>query len=187
MGLLVASVLGNASFFVLIFSGLGHFVPVFGEGNTPAAVAASSLLLWTVHLLLVLRGLRTAAIVNGLVTVAKLPIALFLILAAGAFRMDVFRADFGTPALGDLGQQLRGMMLVTVGVHRHRRASIYSRRAAHADVGRATVIGFLGVWLLLVLVSLLSMGVLSRPSLPGCPTRRWPTCCAPSPANGARR
>ena len=68
-GYWVASVLGNASFFVLIFSGLGHFMPVFGEGNTPAAVAASSVLLWTVHLL-VLRGLRTAAIVNGLVTVA---------------------------------------------------------------------------------------------------------------------
>jgi amino acid transporter len=159
---LLGGVGARQRFFVLIFSGLGHFVPVFGEGNTPAAVAASSLLLWTVHLL-VLRGLRTAAIVNGLVTVAKLlPIA-FLILAAGAFRMDVFRADFlGTPALGDLGQQLRGMMLVTVWVFIGIEASIYSRRARRADVGRATVIGFLGVWLLLVLVSLLSMGVLSQ-------------------------
>ncbi|KAF1015946.1 MAG: Arginine/ornithine antiporter [Stenotrophomonas maltophilia] len=55
-GYWVASVLGNTSFFVLIFSGLGHFFPVFGDGNTPAAIAASSLLLWTVHLL-VLRGL----------------------------------------------------------------------------------------------------------------------------------
>ena len=123
--------------------------------------------------LLVLRGLRTAAIVNGLVTVAKLlPIALFLVLAAGAFRMDVFRADFlGTPALGDLGQQLRGMMLVTVWVFIGiEGASIYSRRAARrADVGRATVIGFLGVWLLLVLVSLLSMGVLSQAELAGLP------------------
>ncbi len=171
-GYWVASVLGNASFFVLIFSGLGHFAPVFGEGNTPAAIAASSLLLWTVHLL-VLRGLRTAAIINGLVTVAKLvPITLFLILAAGAFRMDVFRADFfGAPALGDMGQQLRGMMLVTVWVFIGiEGASIYSRRAARrADVGRATVIGFIGVWLLLVLVSLLSMGVLSQAELAGLP------------------
>lgn len=171
-GYWVASVLGNASFFVLIFSGLGHFAPVFGEGNTPAAIAASSLLLWTVHLL-VLRGLRTAAIINGLVTVAKLvPIVLFLVLAAGAFRMDVFRADFfGDPALGDMGQQLRGMMLVTVWVFIGiEGASIYSRRAARrADVGLATVIGFIGVWLLLVLVSLLSMGVLSQAELAGLP------------------
>lgn len=171
-GYWVASVLGNASFFVLIFSGLGHFAPVFGEGNTPAAIAASSLLLWTVHLL-VLRGLRTAAIINGLVTVAKLvPIALFLILAAAAFRVDVFRADFfGVPALGDMGQQLRGMMLVTVWVFIGiEGASIYSRRAMRrADVGRATVIGFIGVWLLLVLVSLLSMGVMSQAELAGLP------------------
>ncbi len=171
-GYWVASVLGNTSFFVLIFSGLGHFLPVFGEGNTPVAFAASSVLLWTVHLL-VLRGLRTAAIVNGLVTVAKLvPIALFLVLAAAAFRMDVFSADFfGTPALGDLGTQLRGMMLVTVWVFIGiEGASIYSRRAARrADVGRATVIGFVGVWMLLVLVSLLSMGVLSQAELAGLP------------------
>jgi len=167
-GYWVASVLGNASFFVLIFSGLGHFMPVFGEGNTPAAVAASSLLLWTVHLL-VLRGLRTAAIVNGLVTVAKLlPIALFLILAAGAFRMDVFGADFlGTPALGDLGQQLRGMMLVTVWVFIGiEGASIFSSRAEkRSDVGKATVIGFITVLLLLVLVNVLSMGVMTQPEL----------------------
>ena len=171
-GYWVASVLGNTSFFVLIFSGLGHFLPVFGEGNTPVAFAASSVLLWTVHLL-VLRGLRTAAIVNGLVTVAKLvPIALFLVLAAAAFRMDVFSADFfGTPALGDLGTQLRGMMLVTVWVFIGiEGASIYSRRAARrADVGRATVIGFVGVWMLLVLVSLLSMGVLPQAELAGLP------------------
>ena len=167
-GYWVASVLGNASFFVLIFSGLGHFMPVFGEGNTPAAVAASSVLLWTVHLL-VLRGLRTAAIVNGLVTVAKLlPIALFLVLAAGAFRLDVFRADFlGTPALGDLGQQLRGMMLVTVWVFIGiEGASIFSSRAEkRSDVGKATVIGFITVLLLLVLVNVLSMGVMTQPEL----------------------
>ncbi len=63
------------------------------------------------------------------------------------------------------------MMLVTVWVFIGiEGASIYSRRAARrADVGRATVIGFLGVWLLLVLVSLLSMGVLSQAELAGLP------------------
>jgi len=63
------------------------------------------------------------------------------------------------------------MMLVTVWVFIGiEGASIYSRRAARrADVGRATVIGFLGVWLLLVLVSLLSMGVLSQAELAALP------------------
>lgn len=45
-------------------------------------------------------------------------------------------------------------------------ASIYSARAGkRADVGKATVIGFAGVLLLLVLVNLLSMGVMSQPEL----------------------
>jgi arginine:ornithine antiporter/lysine permease len=116
-----------------------------------------------------------------------LPIA-FLILAAGAFRMDVFRADFlGTPALGDLGQQVRGMMLVTVWVFIGiEGASIYSRRARRADVGRATVIGFLGVCCCWCWSACCRWACCRRP-VAGLPNPSMATCCAPSSANGARR
>src|SRR6185369_10981177 len=47
-------------------------------------------------------------------------------------------------------------------------ASVYSARAANrSDVGRATVIGFIGALGLYVLVSLLATGVLSQPELAG--------------------
>ncbi len=38
--------IGNVSYFVLLFSTLGCFFPVFGEGNTAAAIGGASLLLW---------------------------------------------------------------------------------------------------------------------------------------------
>ena len=54
-------------------------------------------------------------------------------------------------------------------------ASVYSRYAKdRADVGIATMLGFLGVLCLLVLVTMLSYGVLLRAELAALPTRRWP-------------
>ncbi len=167
-GYWVCSLLGNVSFFVLIFSGLGYFVPAFGEGNTWQAVACASVLLWAMHAM-VLRGIGQAALINAVVTVAKIvPIVVFLVIAAIGFRLEVFSGDFwGTLSLGSLGEQLRGMMLITVWVFIGiEGASVYSRRAARRrDVGRATVIGFLCVLALLMLVNLLSMGVLGQQAL----------------------
>src|SRR5262249_53916794 len=50
-------------------------------------------------------------------------------------------------------------------------ASVYSRYARRrSDVGRATVLGFLGVLCLLILVTMLSYGILSRADLAALPT-----------------
>ncbi|WP_207817770.1 MULTISPECIES: amino acid permease, partial [unclassified Pseudomonas] len=61
----------------------------------------------------------------------------------------------------------RNMMLVTVFVFIGiEGASVYSARAEkRSDVGRATVIGFLGVLLFLVLVNVLSLGIMTQPEL----------------------
>ncbi len=71
--------------------------------------------------------------------------------------------------------QVRNMMLVTVWVFIGiEGASIFSSRAEkRSDVGKATVIGFITVLLLLVLVNVLSMGVMTQPELASCRTRRW--------------
>lgn len=63
--------------------------------------------------------------------------------------------------------QVRNMMLVTVWVFIGiEGASIFSSRAEkRSDVGKATVIGFITVLLLLVLVNVLSMGVMTQPEL----------------------
>jgi len=164
------AVLGNVGYYVLVFSTLGHYLPVFGEGNTAVAVACASLLLWGMHAL-VLRGVREAAFINQVTTLAKLvPLLLFVALVAWGFRADLFAQDLWgrtNPELGGVLEQVRGMMLVTVWVFIGvEGASVYSARAARrVDVGRATLIGFLFVLALLVAVSLLSLGVLAQPEL----------------------
>ncbi|SCX72074.1 arginine:ornithine antiporter / lysine permease [Pseudomonas sp. NFACC32-1] len=169
-GYWISAWMGNVGYFVLLFSTLGYFYPVFGQGNTPVAIACASLLLWAVHFL-VLRGIKEAAFINLVTTVAKVvPLLVFIVIAAVAFEAEVFTRDiWGTmnPDLGSVMDQVRHMMLVTVFVFIGiEGASVYSARAEkRADVGRATVIGFLGVLALLVLVNVLSLGIMSQPAL----------------------
>ncbi len=48
-GYWISAWLGNVGYFVLLFSTLGYFFPVFGQGNTPIAIGCASALLWAVH------------------------------------------------------------------------------------------------------------------------------------------
>lgn len=169
-GYWISAWIGNVSYFVLLFSTLGIFFPAFGEGNTLLSILCASALLWLLHLL-VLNGIREAAFVNLVTTIAKvIPLILFIIITAIAFRIDIFTADFwgtGNLELGSVLDQVRGMMLVTVWVFIGiEGANVYSARAGRrSDVGKATIIGFLSVLLLLVLVNMLSMGIMSQPEL----------------------
>ena len=162
--------LGNVGYFVLLFSTLGYFFPIFGEGNTPAAVIGASVLLWAVHFL-VLRGIKEAAFINLVTTVAKIvPLVLFVLIALFAFKLDIFTADIWgvkNPDLGSVMNQVRNMMLVTVWVFIGiEGASIFSSRAEkRSDVGKATVIGFITVLLFLMLVNVLSLGIMTQPEL----------------------
>ncbi len=169
-GYWISAWLGNVGYFVLLFSTLGYFFPIFGEGNTPAAVIGASVLLWAVHFL-VLRGIKEAAFINLVTTVAKVvPLVLFVLIAVFAFKLDIFTADIWglkNPDLGSVMNQVRNMMLVTVWVFIGiEGASIFSARAEkRTDVGKATVIGFITVLLFLMLVNVLSLGIMTQPEL----------------------
>lgn len=169
-GYWVSAWIGNVGYLVAAFGALGYFFPAFGSGNTPAAILGASAVLWVVHFL-VLRGIQGAAVLNAVVTAAKLvPLLLFIVLVAMAFQLDTFRLDFwGTAQLGSVLDQVRSTMLVTVWVFIGiEGASVYSARARkREDVGRATVIGFLICLLLLMSVSLLSLGMFNQPTLAG--------------------
>jgi arginine:ornithine antiporter / lysine permease len=169
-GYWISAWIGNVGYLVAAFGALGYFFPAFGEGNTPAAVAGASVVLWVVHAL-VLRGINTAAWVNALVTVAKvIPLLLFIVLAAAAFQAPTFNLDFwGGAKLGSVLDQVKSTMLVTVWVFIGiEGASVYSARARQRkDVGKATVIGFLICLVLLMAVSLLSLGIFTQPQLAG--------------------
>lgn len=170
-GYWISAWLGNLAYLVLIFSTLGIFFPVFGDGTNWWGVLGGSVVLW-LYTLLMLRGVKEASAVNVVVTVAKLvPLAIFLVVVAVNFDPSVFTADLWgrEEGLGSVLDQVAAMMLVTVwaflGIEG---ASVYARRARRReDVGRATVIGFLLVITLLVAVNLLSAGILHRAELEG--------------------
>ena len=175
VGYWIGCCLADVACLILIKATLGMFFPVFGDGSTPIAIASATLLLWSVHVL-VLRGIKGAAALNTVATYAKvIPIFLFIIVAAVTLDGDLFTANFwGTeaPDSSDVFTQVRSTMLLTVFVFVGiEGASVYSRYARNrADIGFATVAGFLTVLCLLVLVTLLSYGVLPRQSLAGLPT-----------------
>jgi arginine:ornithine antiporter/lysine permease len=116
-------------------------------------------------------GVRQAAVVNAIVTVAKIaPIVLFIGVVAVAFKIDVWSLDFtglGNASLGSIMAQVKTTMLVTlwvfIGIEG---ASVFSARAERRkDIATATVLGFFTCLALYALVSLLSLGILNQPEL----------------------
>jgi arginine:ornithine antiporter/lysine permease len=169
-GYWIACCLADVACLILIKATLGQFFPVFGDGTTAVAIMTASVMVWGVHVL-VLRGVREAAALNTIATVAKMvPIAIFIVVVIAGFQADVFALNFWGAAehsLSSVASQVRNTMLVTVFVFVGiEGASVYSRYAKDRnDVGAATVLGFLGVLCLLVLVTVFSYGILLRDDL----------------------
>ncbi|PWW11013.1 amino acid/polyamine/organocation transporter (APC superfamily) [Mangrovibacter plantisponsor] len=172
-GYWLCAVIANVSYLVIVFSALSFFTDspdhtIFGDGNTWQAIVGASCLLWIVHAL-VLRGVQTAAGINLVATLAKLlPLGLFIVLAALAFEFSRFDLDFTGFALGvPVWEQVKGTMLITlwvfIGVEG---AVVVSARARHKkDVGRATILAVIAALVVYLFVTLLSLGVVSRPEL----------------------
>jgi arginine:ornithine antiporter/lysine permease len=154
---------GNVTYWVLIMSTIGAIAPGLGEGDTILAVALSSVGVWFFYVL-IRTGVQEAALINRIVTVAKLiPILIFIFLVLFALDPDVFADNFsGYGDLGSVFDQVKAVMLVTVFVFLGvEGASVYSRHAAsRADVGRATVLGFLSVLAVFASVTIVSYGVI---------------------------
>lgn len=169
-GYWIGSCIGNVSYWVLIKSTLGAFFPIFGDGNTVAAIVVASVGIWLFHFM-ILRGTQQAAVINSIVTVAKIvPILVFTVILIFAFKLDLFSVNlYGGDLTGGIFEQVRATMLVTVFVFLGiEGASVYSRFARErSDVGRATIMGFIVVTSLMVLVTLLPYAVLQRADIAG--------------------
>lgn len=169
-GYWISAWVGNVSYAVIVFSALSYFFPSFGDGNTWQAILGASILLWLLHAL-ILAGIRQAAIINVIVTIAKIaPIILFIGIVVIAFKINVFSLNFtslGQADLGSITAQVKSTMLVTlwvfIGIEG---ASVFSERAeSRSDIAAATVLGFATCLALYALVSLLSLGILLQPEL----------------------
>ena len=164
---------GNAFYWVFIFTTVGRAFPAFGKGNTILAVAVSSICVW-LFAWLVAQGVRQAATINRVLTVVKIvPILIFIVVVgiaaigvySGQFRLNLW--GYEQPSVATLfGQAKATMLAITFTFLGIEGAVVYSRYAKRReDVGRATVLGFLGVLAIFALVTMVSYGVVPRQHL----------------------
>ncbi|MCX0243582.1 basic amino acid/polyamine antiporter [Streptomyces drozdowiczii] len=162
-GYWASACVGNVTYWVLIMSTIGTIWPALGDGDTVLAAVLSSIGLWG-FFLLIRRGVKEAAAINRIVTVAKVvPILVFVVLALFYLDTGVFADNWGgADYAGSLFDQVRGTMLATVFVFLGvEGASVYSRHAKRRkDVGRATVLGFLSVFAVFASVTIVSYGIM---------------------------
>ncbi|MEO7940082.1 MAG: basic amino acid/polyamine antiporter [Burkholderiaceae bacterium] len=176
-GYWLSSAFGNVGFAVLLMDTLNYFFPpYFKGGNTWLAILLGSAVFWAMNWL-VLRGVKSASVLNVIGTIAKfVPIAVFIGVVAISMKAGLFTTDFwghvgenvsgGAKPLGNLLAQVRSTMLVTlwvfIGIEG---AVVMSDRSDAKTVSRATLLGFFVTVLLYVLVSVLPFGVMSQAQL----------------------
>lgn len=166
--------LGNVAFAALLMSAIGTFIPLFSGGQNVPSIILGSVFLWA-YAWLVNQGVENASVLNAIVTIAKLvPIFIFIFAALIFFDFTTFNVDFsGTQMMDEVGvtvpfyDQILGsimvMLWVFVGIEG---ASVVGSRAnKKSDVGKATILGLVGLIIVYVLVSVLPYGVLSREQL----------------------
>jgi len=177
-GYWLSSAFGNVGYGVLLMDALNYFFPpYFKGGNTWQAVLLASATIWLMNWL-VLRGIKGAAFLNVVGTIAKfVPILFFLAVVAFSFKAGLFGSDFwGNVAshalkdkpLGGILDQVKSTMLVTLWVYIGiEGAVVMSDKADAQTVSRSTLLGFIAATALYVLVSVLPFGVVSQGELSG--------------------
>ena len=169
-GYWVSAILAIGAFVSLLFQSLSHFFSLFGEGTNLASFIVASALVW-IFAIIVLHGVNESIIINIFVVLAKaIPIlvAVFAIIFAGAFSWENFTTNFSTDIYGQgMFDQIRSTTFVTawtfVGIEA---AVVVSGRGRTTKIsGQATVGAFLTLFILYVLISFLSMGVMTNAEL----------------------
>ncbi|QAT40445.1 arginine-ornithine antiporter [Clostridium sp. JN-9] len=160
--------IGNVSYVVMLFGAIGYFIPAFGKGNNLLSIVCASILLWSIHSL-ILKGIKQAAFINVITTIGKLvPIFVFITVMIIFFNVKTISLDFwGGVSLGSVMNQVKSTMLVTLWVFIGIEGAVVisGRAKKRSDVGKATVIGLIGTLIIYILISVLSLGVMSREGL----------------------
>lgn len=167
-GYWLSACFANVAYAVMLNDTFGAFFPpLLSHGWL--TVAFGSMLIWGMCFV-VGRGLRTAKILTTLLSLLKIvAILLIIILMAINVKMDNFRYAF-TSDLGSFSttiEQVKNTMMVTlwcfIGIEG---AVMMSGRAKNPkNVGWAGITGFLIAWILYVMVSVFSFGIMHRGGL----------------------
>ncbi|MEG0641548.1 MAG: basic amino acid/polyamine antiporter [Clostridium sp.] len=160
--------IGNVAFFILMFKTVNSLLGHGRELSPIFSFVISSIILWIVHYI-VTKGIKSASIINGVVTVAKLlPILLVIIFGVFIFTGSNFLVTNWQDTLASTGEvtnvmtQVKGAMGTIlwcfIGVEA---ATVLSDKAeSQVAVGKATVVSIIITLLIYVLISLISMGTI---------------------------
>lgn len=169
-GYWMSALLAQISFISLLFAALGNFFSLFGDGSNFASLIVSSIIIWGLSYL-VYRGVNEAVLINAIVVSAKiLPILVMLgaIMMAGAFSPETFMTHFkGVEGGLSLFEQIKGTVYTTVWIFIGiEGAVVLSGRGKNTKVsGTATILSFVSLFILYLILSVLSMGVMPQEQL----------------------
>lgn len=169
----MSAILAQISFIALLFETIGNFVPAFGNGANLLSIVVASVVVWALSLL-VLRGVNQAVILNAIVVIAKaIPVIVVVIaiIVGGAFKWDVFVDNFSGTGELTLLEQVKGTVYTTVWIFIGiEGAVVISGRGKNTKIsGQATIISFASLFILYVIISVLSMGVMPAKQLAELP------------------
>lgn len=172
-GYWMSAILAQISFIALLFETIGNFVPAFGNGANLLSIVVASVVVWALSLL-VLRGVNQAVILNAIVVIAKaIPVIVVVIaiIVGGAFKWDVFVDNFSGTGELSLLEQVKGTVYTTVWIFIGiEGAVVISGRGKNTKIsGQATIISFASLFILYVIISVLSMGVMPAKQLAELP------------------
>lgn len=172
-GYWMSAILAQISFIALLFETIGNFVPAFGNGANLLSIVVASVVIWALSLL-VLRGANQAVILNAIVVIAKaIPVIVVVIaiIVGGAFKWDVFVDNFSGTGELSLLEQVKGTVYTTVWIFIGiEGAVVISGRGKNTKIsGQATIISFASLFILYVIISVLSMGVMPAKQLAELP------------------
>ncbi|MCU4316388.1 basic amino acid/polyamine antiporter [Acinetobacter bereziniae] len=174
-GYWLCTTIGIVGYVVIAFSAVGMFTDTpkhtyFGEGNTLYALIGSSIFVWLIHWL-VSRGIKEAALVNLMATIAKIvPLVVFIVFSFVAFKLELFKLNFLDTSLQmPVWEQVRDVMLITLWVFTGIEGAVVlsSRAKKRNDIGKATLLGVLLALAFYVMVTVLAYGINTRAEIAG--------------------
>lgn len=162
----------NVAFGVMLNDALGAFIPALATHRWPTFVFCTAMI-WGYYLV-VASGMKTAKVLTVILGLLKfVTLALIVAVLAIGFSPQVFSPNlyWGNVTLSNIWEQANGCVMVTlwcfIGIEGSAMMSARAKRPR--DIGRSAVIGFAGAWILYVLISLLSYGIMPRATLAGAP------------------
>lgn len=179
-GYWLMNIFSNVAFAVIVMDALNYFFPGdFQGGNNLASIIGASILIWGFNFI-VLSGTRDAGIINTLGTFIKLiPLVIFVFVLVYSLNYTQLTTDFWghTPAnhqqkLGTVLSQVLSPLDVAlwcfIGIEGA--VALSGRARNKADIGKATLIGFVISLGICILISVLPFGVLNQAQLATIPT-----------------